>query len=181
MIYKILSGLPFLLFFILGCKQTENQHLAPKTFSAFEISFTKHFDQHFFIRIDSNKIYFSPSSWNKTYYGILPDSIFKLTERSLLEIRSDTTIKSKDLDCNGCLAIAIQVVENEDTFRISQSEIVDKKLLFLEESLAGFIDTGKHQIVDWQISWTRGAVVPLPTSIRNETSKSPKVPNHSIR
>ena len=135
-------------------------------FQYFEISFSDGWAKRFSFTVDSNKIYFSPQQSYITYYGILPDTIYQIINTTVLRVRSDSTIKSKDKGCVDCPVIAVKIVSKNDTIRISQAGDLSNIFFSLLKSLETFINSGRHQSIQSVLLLeTKSIVTPQPPKI----------------
>lgn len=152
------------------------------TFRSFEISYTNGWTKGFSFIVDTNKIFFSPQKQDTTYYGILPDTIFKIFDTIFQEIRSDQSIKSKDEGCVDCSVLAVKIISNGDTTRIIQIGDLDNVFYPLIKSLQKFIDSSKHQTIPGVV-WpdTKSIVAPPPPKIDETKFKPPVVRKKSGR
>jgi hypothetical protein len=144
-------------------------------FKSFEISYTDGWIKGFSFLADSNKIYFSPRRFDTTYYGILPDAIFKMLDTAFLRIRNNQAVKSKDEGCVDCSVLAIKIISSSDTIRINQTGYLDKIFNPLIKTLQKFIDSSKHQSIR-SVLWldTKSIVTSSPHKI-NETKFNPPI------
>ena len=152
------------------------------TFKSFEISYTNGWTKGFSLFVDTSKIYFSPQRWDTTYYGILPDTIFKMLDTTFLKIQADKNIKSKDEGCVDCSVLAIKIVANGDTTRIQQTGNLDNLFYPLIKTLQHFIDSNKHQKIK-AVVWldTKSIVTPPPPKVDETNFKPPVVTKKSSR
>ncbi len=159
-----------------GCEVKSDQPKPSNHFNSFEISYTDGWRKHFSFFLDSNKIYFSPGETNMTYYGILPDTIFKTIDSVVFKIRYDTTIKSKNNDCADCSVAAIKIIAKSDTIRISQAGDIDKIILTCIKFLEDLIDSNRAQNFKGLVVLQTRAIVrpPLPPEIDNINFIAPK-------
>jgi hypothetical protein len=165
----------FLATLIYGCSDKTAIVKNSPTFKSFEISYTNGWTRGFSFIVDTNKIYFSPQRWDITYYGILPDTIFKMLDTTFFKIRSDQNIKSKDEGCVDCSVLAIKIISNGDTTRINQVGDLDNIFYPLIKSLQKFIDSSKHQTIQAMVLLdTKSIVTPPPPKIDEKKFKPPK-------
>ncbi len=143
-----MTRLAFLIFLLtfLFCSCSDKPKIANGAllFKSFEISYSAGWTKGFSLFVDSNKIYFSPEEFDKIYYGILPDTIFKLLDVAFLKILNEKTIKSKDDGCQDCPTLAIQIISNNDTIKIHQTGAFSNILDSAINTLQKFIDGTKH-------------------------------------
>lgn len=147
----------------------------PSTFKSFEISYTDGWTKTFSFFVDANKIYFSPQRWDTTYYGILPDSLFKMLDTTFSNIRNDRTVKSKDGGCVDCSVLAVKIIADSDTIRINQTGDLDGIFYPMVKSLQKFIDSSNHQAIR-AVVWmdTQSIVTPPPPKVDETKFKPPK-------
>jgi hypothetical protein len=131
------------IFFFSYCsnKRTDSKILAKYT--TFEIGFLNSQHKGLSFWTDSNKIYFSPQA-DKVKYGLLEDSIIQLINKVVLEITSDTSIKSKENPCDRCSLLSLKTVVGVDTISIFQKGDIDQVFLPLIRTLEKFIDNANH-------------------------------------
>ncbi|MFZ1799295.1 MAG: hypothetical protein WAU24_05470 [Chitinophagaceae bacterium] len=132
------------------------------SFKSFVISYSNGWAKGFSIFIDSSKIYFSPQQRDTTYYGILPDSIFKMVDTISLKIQSNKNIKSKVKSCVDCSVLAMMIITKNDTIRIKPNEDFDKLFYPLINNLQKFIDSSKHQYIHAFIRLETESIVSPP-------------------
>ena len=114
------------------------QKHASQSFIRFEMTYSNGWTPGFTTLIDSNRIYFSPINSDSVHYGLLPDSIFQLVDSAALNIQSDTTIKSGQLNCDDCTIVAIKVETGKDTIRYFKAGSIHPKLGKAVAMLAAF-------------------------------------------
>lgn len=147
-----------------SCSHKASTIQRPNSFTSFEISFTNGWAKSFSILVDSNKIYHSPQSKDMTYYGIMPDSIFKLFDTTFHKIKNDHRIKSQNVNCFDCQILAIKIISKGDTIRINQKGQLDSFLNPLINSLIKFIDSHDHNMLQTTINMeTKSAISSRPT------------------
>jgi hypothetical protein len=152
------------------------------TFKSFEISYTNGWTRGFSFIVDTNKIFFSPQRFDTTYYGILPDSICDMLDTTLLKIRSNQNIKSKDEGCVDCSVLGIKIISSGDTTRINQTGDLDNIFYPIIKSLQRFIDNNKHQTIQAVIRLdTKSVVTPPPPKVDETKFKPPIEPKKSGR
>jgi hypothetical protein len=134
-----------LIFLLCNCSANIDKPKSPPNFKSFEISYTNGWTKGFSLLVDSNKIYFSQQKSDTIYFGILPDTIFKVIDGLVLIIVNDRTLKSKNRGCEDCSVVAIQALIKTDTIRINQSGDVDEVFWPVINIIQTFIDKGKHQ------------------------------------
>jgi hypothetical protein len=133
------------------------------SFKSFEISFTDGWKKEFSFFVDTNKIYFSPVRSNKTYYGILPDSIFKILDSCFLRIHNDTAIKSTHEVGEDVSILSLKIVTNSDTIFINQTNDINKVFFPVIKAIQKFIDSDKRSIIHSDIFLeTQAFVRPMP-------------------
>jgi len=165
----------FLAIFIWSCVDQTHSTNATTSFKTFEISYTNGWTRGFSFIVDSNKIYLSPQRFDTTYYGIIPDSVFKIIDTTFSKIRLDTNIKSKDEGCVDCSVLAVKIVASGDTIRINQTGDLDKVFYPLIELLQSFIREGNHQTIKAAVFLeTQSVVMPPPPIIHDKKFKPPE-------
>jgi hypothetical protein len=108
---------PILVSVIFGssCLMKTDSTKPPASFKSFEISFTDGWKKSFPFLVDTNKIYFSRVRLDKTYYGILPDSIFGIIDSCFIRIHDDTAIKSNHVNADDVSVLSVKIVTNAET------------------------------------------------------------------
>jgi hypothetical protein len=117
---KALFGLIAIVILSASCKTNEdNLPIREKRqFTSFEFSYTDAGTKSFSVRVDSNNIFFFPKTWDTVKYGLLPDTLAALVNLSVAEIIGKELNKKPDNVCEGCRALAIELITNSDTIRV---------------------------------------------------------------
>jgi hypothetical protein len=156
---KIKYLVPLSLLFLTACNDNEPkqekaiQGSHPR-FSSFEISYTGGWDRGFSFLADSNKIFFSPSPNPADFlssfvkYGLMPDSICRLIDSTLLLIKNDTSGRSKIITCDDCSIVFIKTITAKDTIDFFQSGDINPGIMRMVSQLEYFIDSSKHTAVN---------------------------------
>jgi hypothetical protein len=148
--------------------------VSPKSFSTLEITFDSQVaHESFSFVIDSNKIYISPQN-ETAYYGILPDSLYKLINSVVSEVRTNESIKSTHDQCIDCSVLAIKIVKDNDTIKLRQSGQLSKVFYPVIDSLQSFLKTGTHEKINARIYMLETSLmaVPPPESIGSKKNKT---------
>jgi hypothetical protein len=165
---KFTIGLICLTRLISTCSEKKESHKNTMKFKSFEIGYTNGWTHEFSFWMDSNKIFLSPQKFDTIKYGILPDSISRLIDTTLLKIISDTTVKSKDDGCEDCAIIALQAIIGTDTISIHQIGDIDKRLWPVIRTLQYFVDSNNHPTMHAILFLeTQKAVFPPPPPLLN--------------
>jgi len=157
-----------------GCSNSDLAEYKTTTFKSFEVSYTNGWTKGFSLFVDSNKIYLLPQRWDTTYFGILPDTIFRIIDTTFLKIQSDKQIKSKDGGCVDCPILALKIISKGDTIRINQIGKLDSIFYPLIKSLQTFVDKSRHQSIR-SVVWldTKFIVSPPPPPVDENTKFTP--------
>ena len=147
-------------------------------FQVFEISFTNGWTRGFSFLVDTCKIFIASTKADTVQFGLLPDSIFKLIDTTLLVLRNDTTIKSKVSNCSDCSAVSLKAIFTNDTIRIFQAgDDIDKIFMPVISILQAFIGNSHHTEIA-ALNWdTQSQILPpsvLPPGLDKTKFKSPK-------
>lgn len=162
--------LSFLLLILSACNAPgKTRNTTPPRFQSFEISYTDGWTKTFSLLVDTNRIYLSPHKWDTAYYGILPDTIYKLFEATFLEIEGSKSVRSKNGGCVDCPLLAIKIIAHGDTLRIRQTGRLDSLFHPLISRLQTFLDSSKHQTTEAILLLeTQSVVTPPPPPIREQ-------------
>jgi hypothetical protein len=138
-------------------------------FNSFEISYSNGWFGKFSLMVDSNKIFVSPGHWDTAYYGLLPDSLFNLVEKTVTDITNKSIIPSDDGCISDCTVAAIKMVVGTDTTRITQHGELSPKLYRLINPLEAFLKTGRLQTMrSVVILETEAVISPPPPRVINK-------------
>lgn len=112
-----------LCFIVTSCNIRQETKIVPEkiNFTSFELSYTNGWTRSFSFRVDSNKIYFSPITWDTVYYGIVPDTLFAFIDSTISGNIFRQQSKINPISCYDCSVIGILLVTNRDTIKIRQS------------------------------------------------------------
>ncbi len=127
--------------------------------------------------VDSDKIFISPTIYDKIYYGIIPDSIFYQIDSIFLRIIKDSSIKSHMENIADCSYISIIAIANNDTIRIRQQCDVSKEFWPLIHSFETFLKKGKlKSIRNWpaRLETSKIFSVTQRLTMRGKNKKSKK-------
>jgi hypothetical protein len=141
---KFAIGLIGLTLVLYACSDKKELIKTSTTFTSFEIGYTNGWTRGTSFWVDSNKIFLSPQKFDTVKYGLLPDSIVRLIDTTLLKIISDTSIKSKDDGCVDCSIVAMQTIIGKDTITIHQIGNINKVFWPVIKTLEKFIDSVNH-------------------------------------
>lgn len=149
--------------------QNANKPLLKKvSFEYFEITYAGGLFGWLSLRVDSNKIYFSSNGHRSVKYGILPDSIFKSIDTTILLLQKDTMIKSINEACFDCDALAINVKVGHDTIQIVQYGQISDPLMKVAKQLNSFTDSSNHNYINAYLYLkTAEEELPLPPKVEN--------------
>ena len=131
-------------FLVISCSHEERIQKVKSTFDSFEIGYANGWTKGFSFRADSNGIFFSPNGNDSLRYGILPDSIIQLIDKTLSKVVKDTSIKSKDRNCVDCSDLAMLSIIKGDTIFIRQAGDIDSVFWPVIKTLETFIDSGNY-------------------------------------
>ena len=158
--------------FTLSCKdKPKPKH--PKNFISLEISYTDGWTTALSFLVDSNGVFFSPATSDSIKYGILPDSILEIINASLLEIRNDKTIKSKDDGCLDCPVLAVKAIILNDTLNVHQVGEISPRLWALMQTLKEFVGKPGYSRLHSVLFLQTREVVSAPPSPLNTNKFSP--------
>jgi hypothetical protein len=160
---------------MISCTERPKSKSVSKNFTTLEISFSDGWGNASSFLIDSNKMYFSPSTLDSVRYGILPDSVFNVINTSILKIVDDTTVNSKDDGCVDCSLLAMKAIIKGDTLKIYQVGVISNILSHISESLQTFIRKSDHSVIHSVLFLeTQKAVSPPPSPADAEKFPPPK-------
>jgi hypothetical protein len=109
---------------IASCNTKQNVVKQKISFDKFEISYTNGWTENFSYLVDSNKIFFFPTTTG-VYYGSIPDSIFSTIDSVAYRIINDSSINFRIHRCYDCRELAFKIIKNKDTIRLYQSWEID--------------------------------------------------------
>jgi hypothetical protein len=144
---KVTTGLLCIIIFVCACSHKKKAVSPLIKFTSFEISYTNGWTKGVCFRVDSNKIFLAPQSYDSVKYALLPDSTLRLIDTTLSWIVSDTTIKSKDDGCVDCPIVALQSVIGSDTISIRQVGNIHKIFWPVIRAVQYFIDNVHHSTI----------------------------------
>jgi hypothetical protein len=150
-----------------ACSENAGTTARQKNFQSFEITYTNGWERKISCLVDSNKIYFSPTTWDSANYGLLPDSIFSMVDVAAGRLRTDTSIKWWSNPCFDCPALAIRLIAGKDTMDFENYGPVDSLFYPLVTALEKFHSEAVHQKLRAAI-WldTYRVIAPPPPLVR---------------
>ena len=104
-----------------GRRTESNLKMKSRAFTSFELTYKTSLKSFGFM-VDSNKIFFSPKTWDTVKYGFLPDTLFALIDSSISKILNGKAFKSNEILRSDTFRIGIRLIVNQDTIKIIQSD-----------------------------------------------------------
>ena len=146
---KYLSFLQLFVIILTACTSKQKKSINKKEeshFSYFELSYKGDWFGGFSFLVDTNKIFFFPStlpqiSGDKIKYGILPDSLFQAIDSTITQIRTLQSLNPDSTYCFDCSEVSIKAILNSDTIRLYQAGIINDTIWNLIEKLMSDCET----------------------------------------
>jgi hypothetical protein len=138
-----------LIIFIVSCsdhRQLKNVDTSFK-FTTYEVSFRGGWSNSFSLLVDTSKVFLAAYKFDTLRYGILPDSIFEIINKTAFTILTDKSITNTNEDCS---SISVLVTLNRYTVRLLQKGNISNKVFFPHiDAITKYLKTSKSS---WKLN-----------------------------
>ena len=135
--------------FFSGCNyKKEISKTRESNFTSIEFTYRNQLDTFFDFRVDSNRIFFYPKTWDTVYYGIIPDTLFSLIDSSVSYILKSMPFEKREATLKDTSLFGIILIANNDTIQLLQvNKEINKVFLKMIPPLESFV-IKKHLILN---------------------------------